>query len=114
MTRDPRRGAERVPRRREFVEDVDRRAEPQPLHHQLPRERRVGAADADRAEQRAQMRMADDVRADPFPEQHQRREAPLVARGDEALYQSKQQGRNRVTQLGKPQANNLVPLNRKA
>ena len=38
----------------------------------------------------------------------------LVARGDEALYQSKQQGRNRVTQLGKPQANNLVPLNRKA
>lgn len=38
----------------------------------------------------------------------------LVARSDEALYQSKQQGRNRVTQLGKPQANNLVPLNRKA
>lgn len=38
----------------------------------------------------------------------------LVARGDEALYQSKQQGRNRVTLLGKPQANNLVPLNRKA
>ena len=38
----------------------------------------------------------------------------LVARCDEALYQSKQQGRNRVTLLGKPQANNLVPINRQA
>lgn len=38
----------------------------------------------------------------------------LVARADEALYQSKQQGRNRTTLLQMPQASNLVPLNRHA